>query len=117
MNKRRYHRFEVQNIDANISNGVDSFSGTVNDVSRVGLLLADIPKDFSDIGENLSIIVSARGKDYKLQVVRKWMSKNDSEKRMGVAILDAPLDWTSFVMDCEPRVKDNWASTTHLPDC
>ena len=117
MNKRRHHRIQVQNVVANLSDGVDSFSGTVSDVSRVGMLLADTSKELHDLGENLSIIVSARGKDYKMLVVPKWISKNNSEKRMGLAILDAPLDWTLFVMSCEPTDEDIWAATTHLPDC
>lgn len=117
MNRRRHQRIEVQNVVANLSNGFDFFSGTVNDVSRVGMLLADIPKELHDWREKLSIIVSARDIDYKMLVVPKWISENYSEKRMGLAILDAPLDWTVFVMNCEPTDEDIWAATTHLPDC
>ena len=117
MNKRRYERIEVQNVVANLSDGVDSFSGTINDVSRAGMLLADIPKELHNWGEKLSIIVSAKGKDYNMLVVPKWISKNYSEKRMGLVILDAPLDWTLFVMNCEPKGENIWAATTHLPDC
>jgi len=117
MNKRRHQRIEVQNVFAHLSNGVESFSGTVNDVSSAGILLADIPRELHDWGKKLSIIVSAKGKDYKMLVVPKWISKNYSEKRMGLLILDAPLDWTLFVMNCEPADEDIWAATTHLPDC
>jgi hypothetical protein len=117
MNKRRHHRFKVQNVVASLSNGVDFFPGTINDVSRAGMLLADIPKELHDCEKELSIIVSAKGKDYKMLVVPKWISNNYSEKRMGLAILDAPLDWTLFVMNYEPMEKDFWAATTHLPDC
>lgn len=123
MNKRRYQRTEVQNVVANLSDGVDFFSGTVNDVSRAGMSLADIPKELHDWGKELSIIVSAKGKDYKMLVVPKWISKNSPGKRMGLVILDAPLDWTLFVMNCEPTDEDicsattYWAATTHLPDC
>lgn len=117
MNRRRHQRIEVQNTVANLSNGIEVFSGTVNDVSRVGMLLTDIPKELHDLGESLSITVSARDKDYKMLVVPKWISENYSDKRMGLAILDAPLDWTIFVMNCEPTGEDIWAATTHLPDC
>ena len=123
MNKRRHQRIEVQDVVANLSDGVDFFPGTVNDVSRAGMSLADIPKELYDWGKELSIIVSAKGKDYKMLVVPKWISKNSSEKRMGVVILDPPLDWTLFVMNCEPTDEDTWtattywAATTHLPDC
>lgn len=116
MNRRRHHRIEVQNVVANLSNGVDFFLGTVNDVSRVGMLLADIPKELHGPGE-LSIIVSAKEKDYKMLVEPRWISENSSDKRMGLVIVDVPLDWTVFVMNCEPTEEDIWAETTHLPDC
>ena len=116
MNKRCHQRIEVQNVVASLSDGVDSFSGTVNNVSSTGMLLADIPKELQDCGKKLSIIVSAKGKDYKMLVMPKWISKNSSEKRIGLVILDAPLGWTLFVMNCEPTNEDIWAATTHLPD-
>jgi len=117
MSKRRHQRIEVKNIVANLSNGVDFFSGTVNDVSRAGMSLADVPKELYDWGKELSITVSAKGRDYKMLVVPKWLSKNYSETRMGLVILDAPLDWTIFILNYEPTDEDIWAATTHLPDC
>lgn len=117
MNKRRHQRIEVQDVVAKLSDEVDSFSGTVNDVSSAGMLLADLPKEVDDRGKKFSIIVSAKGKDYQMQVVPKWISKNYSEKQMGLAILEAPLEWTLFVMNCEPTGEDIWAATTHFPDC
>ena len=50
-------------------------------------------------------------------VVPKWISQNYSEKRMGLVILNAPLERTLFVMNCEPTDEDIWAATTHFPDC
>mgnify|MGYP002631874701 CR=1 FL=1 len=117
MNKRRHQRVEIPNLIANLSDGVDSFSGTVRDVSRVGILLADIPKRLNNLGEQLSVVISAKGKKFKMLVIPKWVSGDNSEKIMGLAILDAPIDWTMFVMDYEPKYEDIWAMTTHLPDC
>ncbi len=44
MNKRRHQRVEVQNLVANLSDGVECFSGTVSNISRLGMLLNDIPQ-------------------------------------------------------------------------
>ena len=44
MSKRRHQRVEVQNLVAKLSDGVDSFSGTVSDICRLGMLLNDIPQ-------------------------------------------------------------------------
>lgn len=117
MNKRRHQRIEVQNLVANISDGVNSFSGTVSDVSRDGMQLTGIPHGVIKEAENLSILVTAKGRDFRMLVVPKWDSGSNSEKRMGLEILDVPLDWTVFVMNCEPTDEDIWAATTHLPDC
>ena len=115
MNKRRHQRIEVQNVVANLSDKVDSLSGTVCNVSRFGMLLADIPKEFKSQGEKISIIVTAKDKDIKMLVKPTWISVNNSEKKMGLAIIDAPLDWNVFVMNCEPEDEDIWAATAQLP--
>lgn len=117
MNRRLHQRTEVQNVVANLSNGVDNFSGTVNDVSRVGILLGDIPNELHDCKKKLSIIISANNIDYKLLVVPKWTSEKSTEKRMGLEIINAPLDWILFVMDYAPTDDNIWAATTNLPDC
>jgi hypothetical protein len=98
VDKRRHQRIEVQNLVANLSNGVDSYSGTVSDVSPVGLLVTDTLQELNNQGEKLSIIISAKDKDFKMAVVPKWVSGNKSKNKMGLAILHAPLDWTGFMM-------------------
>jgi hypothetical protein len=115
MKKRRHQRIELPNLIANLSDGVDFFSGTVSDVSRTGMSLVNIPPKLNNLGEELSVVVSAKGKNFKMPVMPKWVSGNDSERKMGLAILAPPLDWTVFVMDFEPKFEDIWAETTHLP--
>jgi hypothetical protein len=115
MIKRRHQRIQMQNLIANLSDGVTSFPGTVSNISRLGMLLDDIPQKLrKSQGIKLSITVSAQGKDFKMQVEPKWVSGNEFPK-MGLAIIDPPLDWTLFAMDCEPKDEDIWAATTHLP--
>jgi hypothetical protein len=115
MKKRCHQRVEVQNLVANLSDGVDFFSGTVSNISRLGLLLNDIPQKLKSQGKKLSIIVTAKGRNFKMQVEQKWVSGDKSQRKMGVEILDPPLDWTVFAMICEPKDEDIWAATTHLP--
>jgi len=117
MKKRRYERIEVPNLVANLSDGVEHYSGDVIDVSRVGMLLTNIPQEFNNNGETMTIIVSADGKDFKMLVQPRWENVDDSERKIGLVILDAPLDWTVFVMNREPEEEDFWAATTNMPDC
>jgi len=115
MSKRRHQRVGVQNLVANLSDGVDSFSGTVSNISRLGMLLIDIPQGFKNQENKLSIIVTTKRKDFKMEVEPKWVNGNKSETKMGLAILAPPLDWTLFAMICEPADEDIWAAATHLP--
>ncbi|BHH83513.1 PilZ domain-containing protein [Desulforhopalus sp. 52FAK] len=117
MNRRISQRIEVQNVVANLSNAKDSFAATVNDVSRDGILLSDIPISIQDKSEQLSIVVSANNTDYKMVVIPKWINEINSQKRMGLEIIDAPLDWVLFVMDYHPMDENIWAATTNVPDC
>lgn len=117
MNRRLHQRTEVQNVIANLSNGAIDFSGTVNDISRIGLLLGNIPNELDDCKDELSITVSTGSVDYKLLVVPKWVNGNGTERRMGLEILNAPLEWVLFVMDYEPAEENVWAATTNLMDC
>lgn len=113
MSKRRDQRVEVQNIIANLSDGVNSCSGTVSNISRFGILLHDIPQSFKSAENKLSIIVTAKGKDFKMQVEPKWVSGDKSEKKMGLAILAPPMGWTLYAMIHEPADEDIWAATIH----
>ena len=113
MSKRRVQRVEVQNIIANLSDGVNSCSGTVSNISRFGMLMDDIPQSFKSQENKLSIIVIAKGKNFKMQVEPKWVSSDRSGKKMGLAILAPPLDWSLYAMIYEPADKDIFAAATH----
>ncbi len=113
MSNRRHQRVEVENLVANLSDGVDSYPVTVSNISRLGMLLNDIPKCLKNQEHKLSIIVSTKGKDFTMQVEPKWVSTHKTENKLGLVILDPPLDWTVFAMFCEPADEDIWATVKH----
>ena len=115
MNKRRHQRIEVQNLVANLSDGVDSFLGRINNISRSGILLDGTPQGLQGQGKELPITISAIDQDFKMQVEPKWVSEDESRKKTGCAIVNPPLAWTVFAMSCEPKGEDIWAATSHLP--
>lgn len=102
MDKRRYKRMGIPNLLAHVSDGAGVFSGTVTDISRFGLLLDDIPSRFNEKANNLSIVVSAKSRNFKMMAMSKWVDQEDYKKRVGLKIMNAPWDWTEFVMECEP---------------
>ena len=116
MNKRKHHRIAMPNLEIQISNGTDSFSGTVSDVSRDGMLLGGIPQDLSKPNEILSVVVFSKGKEYKMLAMPRWMCNNSRGKNMGVELLEAPVDWSDFVREREPKDEHTWKRATFLPD-
>lgn len=105
MDRRKHDRVSVNYLLADISDGRGVFSGTVSDLSRVGLKLADVPKRLDKQTKNLWIILSSRGKNFKMKVRPRWSYNKSIAQNIGMEIVKAPLGWTEFVMDMEPPVK------------
>ncbi len=114
MDKRRHQRAKVGSLVAKLSDGVNSFSGTVSNISRLGVLFKDFPQAPDILGNMLLITISTKSKDFKLQVEPKWVSKNESGNQMGLAIINPPFDWMVFAMIYEPADEvDIWAASAH----
>ncbi len=114
MNKRHYPKVKVDNLVAKLSDGVNSLSGTVSNISRLGILFEDFPQAPNILKDDLSITIFTKSKDFELQVEPKWISKNESEYKIGLAIINPPFDWTVFVMIYEPADEvDIWAASAH----
>ncbi len=113
MNRRHHQRVAVENLVAHLSDGVHSFSGTVSNISRLGILLNDFPERPGTLENKLLITISSKSKDFKLQVEPKWVGGNNPENKMGLAIINPPFDWTMFAMICEPADEDIWAASAH----
>ncbi len=112
MEKRRHQRMTVDNLLADISDGMRVFHGTVTDVSRFGLKLDEIPKKLDDRAKRLSIVVSGEGKNFKMKARPRWASRQSISKKIGIEIINAPWGWTEFVMDSEPETDDIWGKIT-----
>jgi hypothetical protein len=110
MDNRRHQRVETANMVADLSDGKGFFSGAVSNISRFGILLEDIPNKLNGQAENLSIVISANNRNFKVSGIAQWVSEDRYRKKMGVKILDAPWNWTEFVRECEPIDDDVWGS-------
>ena len=110
MENRRFQRMKINQMSVDISDGNGFFSGEITDVSRFGLKLDSIPLKLDDRAKHLSIVVSGRGKNFKMKARPRWTQKQTYSKNLGVEILNAPYGWTEFVMDFEPEKKDVWGT-------
>lgn len=106
MEKRQHQRLVVGNLYADISDGQGFFSGTVEDFSRFGLKLADVPKKLDEKAKHFSVIVSGDGQHFKMSAKPRWSHGKSLSKKVGLEIINAPLGWTEFVMKSEPALTD-----------
>ena len=108
MEKRRHQRIEVDNFDADISDGLGFFGGTISDISRFGMKVDNVAKRLNDNAKQLSIVISGMGKNFKVKAKPRWTVHQPASKSVGIEIIHAPFGWTEFVMGLEPAKDDVW---------
>ena len=102
----------VGNLYVDIGDGQGFFSGTVEDLSRFGLKLDDVPKRLDVKAKNLSVIVSGQGQHFKMRARPRWAQGKSFSKKVGLEIVNAPWGWTEFVMQFEPALNDVWGEVS-----
>ena len=103
MMSRRENRVDVT-MESNISDGSHMFTGTVVNVSRNGIKLAEIPKKFDTVSTSCIAVVSGKGKNFKFNVIPRWHNEDNLYKEIGLKIVSPPLKWISFMKDLEYSV-------------
>lgn len=109
MEKRRYPRIPTRGLQADISDGKGFYSGTVTDISRVGVSLGEISQALDPDADILSVIVDGDGAHFKLLIKQKWETSAGKFKVIGGQIEHSPWDWTEYVKQLEPDGDDLWA--------
>jgi len=97
---------EVDSLNADISDGSGFFCGTISDLSRSGMKVNNVPKRLDDKAKQFSIVVSGKGKNFKLRARPRWTIRQPISKSVGMEITHAPLGWAEFVMNFEPDAGD-----------
>jgi hypothetical protein len=105
MEKRRYRRVVVRDMQIDISDGIGCCSGTVRDISRVGLCLAELGKRFGKNIDAYMVVASNENFHFKFRVRPKWEQAGRLRKRVGVEIHEPPPQWTEYVMSLESKTK------------
>ncbi len=102
MENRKYQRLAIDGLSGDISDGVGFFPGTITDISRFGMRMTDLPKRLDDKMQKMTVVISGRGKNFKMLVRPKWITRTGFRKMMGFQIINTPWAWTDFVMAFEP---------------
>ncbi len=101
MENRKYPRIAINSLMADISDGKGFFIGNVDNVSRFGISVSDLPKQLDDDSNILTAIVSGKGENFKMFLKPKWDIVDGDRKRLGLEIESCSWGWTDFVTELE----------------
>lgn len=97
MENRRYPRVEASALIADISDGYGFYSAKIDNFSRFGLRMSELPAKLNSNAELLTAIITQKGKNYKMFLRPKWVHKEGLTKSIGVYIENCSWGWTNFV--------------------
>lgn len=107
MNQRKHPRIIITHIEADISDGRGFYTGTVQDISRFGLSISNIPKRLDTSADIYSVILDGPGTHFKLLARPIWEQEDGMSKTIGAQIENSPWTWTEYVMHHEPLPDDD----------
>jgi hypothetical protein len=104
--KNREDRVEVS-MASTLSDGRFFFEGAVTNVSKSGIKVSEIPKQFDPGAGQCTAIVVGQGKNIKLLVCPCWYTEDGLHKEVGFKILSSPTEWALFLSEIAPQTGNN----------
>lgn len=99
LEKRKTDRINVKNLRVDISDGLGTCSGLVENVSRMGLCIKNVPESLSISNALLSVVVRDQGASYRIVARPRWEKWHPSGvKTIGAELASYPKNWNTFVM-------------------
>lgn len=97
--RRKNKRFEAPGLKANLADGTSAFFVVVDDVSKTGMSVSQVPADFDETVHKCFAAIDAPLEDFKLMLQPRWVhsSSKGNYKRIGFHIEDPPAAWLEFV--------------------
>ena len=86
-------------MTATISDGKFAFEGSVEDVSRTGFKMTDIPAKFDPESPDCTAVVNGKTRSYKFAVRPTWSSEEGISQVVGFEIISPPVEWIDL-LDC-----------------
>lgn len=108
--KRKHHRIPTKNLTVDASDGIGFCTGSARDISKFGMCLVDMRKHFGDDVENLTVVITAKDKVFKMKVRPRWHADDGMTDKIGAEIEKAPWEWTEFVMNLDEKDEDVWGN-------
>lgn len=97
--RRKSARLRTPGLKSNITDGRVAFFVAVEDISKNGIGLSQVPEGFDETVHKCFAVISAPLKDFKLVLHPRWVQtvKSGQFKKIGFQIDDPPADWVDFV--------------------
>jgi len=97
--RRKHERFETPGLKTNISDGNTAFVVVVDDVSKKGVGVSEVPSGFDETVTKCLAVVNGPLRDFELTLQPRWVhvSGKSKNKRIGFQISDPPIEWLDFV--------------------
>ena len=93
---RVYTKLTQEGITAYISDGTNSCSGSVTDVSKHGICLIN-PSDVIDReAERLGVHLTLKGKSFPMEVRPEWQHDSGRQENIGAKIIEGSWNWDEF---------------------
>ncbi|MDR9500856.1 MAG: hypothetical protein RI601_03590 [Desulfurivibrionaceae bacterium] len=93
-------------MNAVISDGNFAFEGRVENISRSGFKMADIPAKFNAESSECTAVISNKTRNYKVAIRPIWSTEEGIYKVVGFDILSPPAAWLAFVDELNPEIRE-----------
>jgi len=105
--RRTSERHKTPGLKSNITDGKAAFFVAVEDISKTGVGVSQIPAGFDETVHKCFAVISAPLKDFKLVLHPKWVHTSESGKfkKIGFQIEDPPAEWVHFVEEVKKSLK------------
>ena len=97
MNRRHHDRVDHADVEATISDGENSSSCVIRNLSHFGLLVEFLPTTNNHHVPFLFINVRAKDQYYVLRAIPLWSETIKEKKILGLRIFDGPTTWNVFI--------------------
>jgi len=98
-NRRLSNRHNTLGLMSNVFDGRSAVLGVVEDISKTGLRVSNIPSSFEDSVETCYMVVNGPRNDFYLVLHPRWSHSTNRGmyKMMGFQIQNPPGEWEEFL--------------------
>lgn len=89
-------------MTATLSDGTFVFEGRVENVSRTGFKMTDIPAKFDPESPECTAVISHETQNYKMAIRPTWSTEAGIYKVVGFEIISPPAEWIAVLDELDP---------------